>query len=114
MVVCFLVVRKSAELARFALFVVAQSHQRRGLGRHTIAYAEDYCRRTWAVKTLDMSALSTREKLISWYMRCGYQKTDKTEPFPRAHAGGAALPDDLYFVVLEKSLDVTPIAAEAA
>ncbi|KAJ0110257.1 gnat family [Diaporthe amygdali] len=96
--------RRSAVLARLSMLAVDQNHQRGGLGRQVLAYAEDYCQRTWGIKRLGLNALSTRQELISWYMRCGFQKTGETSAFPRDRFAGLALPEDLCFVELEKDL----------
>jgi len=109
-VASFQVVKRSADLARFAMFAVDQHHQRRGLGRRALAYGEEYCQREWGVKKMDLSALSTRLELIAWYERCGYRKTGETAPFTKDHVKGLDLPDDLCFVVLDKDLRVETVA----
>lgn len=95
---CFEVARKADDLARFAWFVIAQEYQMKGLGRVVLAYAEQFVAERWeGVRRLDMNAVSSREKLIKWYERCGYVKTGETQPFP--------MEEDLHFIMLEKKLD---------
>jgi ribosomal protein S18 acetylase RimI-like enzyme len=105
--------KRSADLARFSMLAVDQHHQRGGIGRQILAYAEDYCRQAWGVEKLGLNALSTRQELILWYIRCGFQKTGELTPFPYDRFNGMALPDDLCFVELEKDLKTIPVAAEA-
>ncbi|KAH7175879.1 putative N-acetyltransferase, GNAT family [Dactylonectria macrodidyma] len=95
-------VSKRDDLARISMLAVDLRHQRGGLGRRVLAHAEDYCQRTWGVHRIGLNALSTREQLISWYMRRGYQKTGETSPFPKERLGELELSDDLHFVELEK------------
>lgn len=111
LVACCGISKRSDNLARFGPFAVDTQLQRRGLGRQVLAYAEDYCRRTWGVKKLELNALSTRRELIAWYMRCGYQKTGASEPFPHDRFEELDLPEDMCFIMFEKDLNTAPLAA---
>ncbi|KAI2791982.1 hypothetical protein POX_b02011 [Penicillium oxalicum] len=93
--------RESGTARLFMLAVDPQIH-RGGIGRQILSFAEDYCQREWDTRVMSLDALSTRPSLVSWYMRRGYQKTGKTELFPRELANGLELPEDLHFVDLEK------------
>ena len=95
------------DLARLSMLAVDNSRQRTGLGRAVLARAEDYCRREWGVTRLGLNALSTREELISWYVRCGFERTGETSAFPCERFPGLNLPEDLCFVELEKDLLAT-------
>lgn len=97
--------RRTADLARLSMLAVDSTYQRGGLGRRVLAHAEDYCRRTWGVGKLGLNALSTREALISWYVRCGFRRTGETSAFPRERFAEMDLPEDLCFVELEKDLN---------
>lgn len=103
LVACFAMAKKSDEHSRLAMFAVDPKHQRGGLGRKVLGYAEDYALKTWGVKRMDLNTLSTRQELTSWYERCGYRQTGETEPF-RYEYVPEKLPDGLYFVVLDKPL----------
>lgn len=96
--------KHSTELARLALLAVDQRYQRDGIGREVLSYAENYCLRTWGVMKIGLNALSTREELILWYMRCGYEKTGQLTPFRAWRDDNMAVRDDLHFVELEKVL----------
>lgn len=100
--------RTAPDLARLSMLAVNDSRQRSGLGRAVLTRAEDYCRREWGVTRLGLNALSTREELISWYVRCGFERTGATSAFPRERFPALDLPEDLCFVELEKDLTGTP------
>ncbi|KAK4861673.1 hypothetical protein LT330_003708 [Penicillium expansum] len=96
--------KRDTDHARLFMLAVDTSQQRGGIGRQVLAYAEDYCQRTWGVKTLGLNALSNRQQLISWYSRRGYKATGETSPFPREKFENLVLPGDLCFVEFEKVL----------
>ncbi|PKX90741.1 GNAT family N-acetyltransferase [Aspergillus novofumigatus IBT 16806] len=93
-----------ADLARFFMLAVDEAYQRFGIGRKVLAYAEGYCQRKWGVRRGGLNALSTREELILWYLRCGYRPTGEVTPFPVERFRGLELPEDLGFVEMEKVL----------
>ncbi|KAJ5612278.1 acyl-CoA N-acyltransferase [Penicillium lagena] len=101
--------KKAADRGRLFMLAVDQKAQRGGVGRQVLAYAEDYCQRTWGVTNLGLNALSTRQNLILWYIRRGYRKTGEETPFPREHFKDLVLPDDMCFVELEKNLGAVPV-----
>ncbi|KAK1989218.1 acetyltransferase [Colletotrichum cereale] len=95
------ITKRNDNLARFTMLSVDPGQQRGGVGRQVLAYAEDFAR-NWGVETFGLNALSSREKLIEWYERCGYKKTGETSPFPVDQFPQLDLPKDLCFVELEK------------
>lgn len=106
--------KRSDDLARISMLSVDQRHQQGGVGRQVLAYAEDYCQRSWGVKKMGLNALSTRQQLIGWYMRRGYRKTGEQSPFPVEKFKELDLPDDLCFVEFEKELSPSTVPTEAA
>lgn len=96
--------KRDPDHARIFMLAVDQRWQQGGLGRQVLAYAEQYCQRTWGVTRLGLDALSTRQELISWYLRRGYLKTGEMKPFPRDAYSDLDLPEDLVFVQFEKSI----------
>jgi ribosomal protein S18 acetylase RimI-like enzyme len=96
--------KRTPDLARLAMLAVDQGHQRGGIGRRVLNYAEDYCHKTWGVKKIGLNALSTREELILWYIRCGYRRTGALTPFRSRRDDGVSMPNELSFVELEKLL----------
>lgn len=97
--------RRTGGVARLSMLAVDSAYQRGGMGRRVLAHAEDYCRLNWGTRRLGLNALSTREALISWYVRCGFRRTGETSAFPRERFPGRDMPEDLCFVELEKDLD---------
>jgi ribosomal protein S18 acetylase RimI-like enzyme len=78
--------------------------QNGGLGRTMLQAAEEWARARGAER-MRMSVTNVREALIAWYLRRGYERTGKTEPFPYGDDRfGTPLRDDLCFVILEKPL----------
>ncbi|KAH8894607.1 acyl-CoA N-acyltransferase, partial [Thozetella sp. PMI_491] len=75
LVACCEILRLNDDIAYFGLFAVDPQRQGGGLGRQVLKYAEDYCFREWEVQKLEMMVIGTRDELISWYVRRGYQKT---------------------------------------
>lgn len=98
--------KRAPDSARLFMLAVDPQCHRGGIGKHILTHAEDYCQREWGPKTLGLNALSSRETLISWYMRRGFRKTGETTPFPREEFEDLNLPDDLHFVEFEKTLSL--------
>jgi ribosomal protein S18 acetylase RimI-like enzyme len=86
------------------LLTVRPDLQKRKLGRELLASAEDYAKERGA-RLIQMTVVNVRDTLIAWYERRGYTQTAETRPFPYGDDRfGKPLRDDLYFVVLEKTL----------
>lgn len=78
--------------------------QNGGLGRIMLQAAEDWAHERGAAR-IRMSVINVRDALIAWYLRRGYDRTGKIEPFPYGDDRfGKPMRDDLAFVVLEKRL----------
>ncbi|PON23012.1 acetyltransferase [Trichoderma gamsii] len=105
LIACCEVLKKDDTVGYFGLFAVNPLRQAGGIGRTVLAKAEEYVKQTWALSEMQMTVIWTRQELIQWYIRRGYQLTEKKEPFPYSSlVGGKALRDDLYFSVLVKAL----------
>jgi len=86
------------------LLTVRPDQQARGLGKTILAAAEDFVRAHGGTR-IRMTVLYVRATLIAWYQRRGYTLTGETEPwYYDDERFGIPLRDDLYFVVMEKSL----------
>jgi len=86
------------------LLTVQPDQQAQGLGKTILAAAEDFVRAHGGSR-IRMTVLHVRETLIAWYERRGYALTGETEPWHYDDQRfGIPLRDDLYFVVMEKSL----------
>jgi len=86
------------------LLTVRPDQQARGFGKIILAAAEDFVRAQGGTY-IRMTVLHVRSTLIAWYQRRGYALTGETEPWHYDDERfGKALRDDLYFVVMGKSL----------
>lgn len=93
------------EHAYFGMFAVSPTLQGSGLGKAVIAEAERMARETWGVTEVQMTVISVRDDLISWYERRGYRRTGRMSPFPYGDERfGIPLRDDLQFELLVKPL----------
>jgi ribosomal protein S18 acetylase RimI-like enzyme len=83
---------------------VDPSLQNSGFGRRLLDAAEDYVA-SHGASLIEITVVSVRHALISWYERRGYARTGEIRPFPYGDDRfGRPLRDDLAFVVLEKRL----------
>ena len=86
------------------LLTVRPDSQARGLGKEILSAAEDFVRAQGGNR-ISLTVLHVRSTLIAWYQRRGYALTGETEPWHYDDQRfGIPLRDDLYFVVMEKSL----------
>jgi ribosomal protein S18 acetylase RimI-like enzyme len=86
------------------MLTVKPTLQARGWGKYLMASAESSARE-WGAESVILGVIQLRESLIAWYERRGYKKSGETWPFPYGRLQfGAPKRDDLYFVILEKSL----------
>lgn len=96
--------KRANDHVRLSMLAVSQDYQQAGMGGRVLAYAEEYSRQEWGATTSELNALSTRQELIAWYLRRGYQKTGEETPFPGERFPHLALPEDLRFVEMTKQL----------
>jgi GNAT superfamily N-acetyltransferase len=105
LIACCQLERREADVAYFGMFAVRPGRQGTGLGRAVLAEAERRAREDWSATAMEMTVIEARRDLIAWYVRRGYAETGETKPFPHGDARfGQPRRDDLYFVVLRKSL----------
>lgn len=91
--------------AYLGMLTVRPTAQAGGLGRALLAGAEAWAAREWGVQAIEMTVIAQRAELIAWYERRGYARTGETRPFPYGDASfGLPQREDLFFVVLQKSL----------
>lgn len=91
------------------LLAVRPDQQKLHLGSDLLAAAEEFAQARGATR-IQMTVLHVRQALIAWYLRRGYRSTGAAEPFPYGDERfGRPLRDDLYFVILEKDLEPTPL-----
>lgn len=90
--------------AYLGMLTVRPTEQGSGLGRRLLQRIEERARETNR-KQIEMTVIAQRPELIAWYERVGFRQTGETRPFPYGDKRfGQPLRDDLYFVVLEKTL----------
>jgi ribosomal protein S18 acetylase RimI-like enzyme len=77
--------------------------QNGGIGKKILAFADDFAVKN-NCKIIEMTVISTRTELISWYNRNGYKDTGRREDFPSAFENDVIGSEKLQFVVLEKRL----------
>ena len=87
------------------MFAVSPKMQNRGIGKLMLTEAERFVLQEWRISSLQMTVISLREDLITWYERCGYYQTGEVKPFPYFEPRfGIPKRDDLRLEVLKKEL----------
>jgi ribosomal protein S18 acetylase RimI-like enzyme len=102
LVACALI-KREGDSAYFGMFAIDPDVQGGGLGKAMMARCEEAARELWEAKSMRLTVISLRDKLIGWYERRGYVRTGEHEPFPFETATGA-LRTDFDLVVLKKRL----------
>jgi ribosomal protein S18 acetylase RimI-like enzyme len=91
-------------LGYFGMFAVSPTLQGGGIGGALLAAAEQSVRERGGHE-MEMTVISVREELISYYERRGYERTGEVRPFPHGDARfGLPRRPDLEFAVLRKAL----------
>lgn len=102
---CCFIQSKGDGLGYLGLLAVDPWRQASGLGKMILTKAEVIAKAELSIRLIEGRVIWPREEMISWYIRRGYTKTDRTEPFPYAQVGNCkAIRGDLYFVIMEKEL----------
>ena len=76
--------------------------QNSGIGKQMIFYAEKYATGVFNSTKFIMVVLSSRSKLISFYLRCGYYQTGVVMDYPLSVGAGTPRSLDLKIEILEK------------
>jgi len=93
-----------SSVAYLSMLSIDPQRQAEGLGRTLLSKAEGDLKAQGAAR-IRITVIWIRNTLIEWYERRGYRLTGEREPFPYGDQRfGVPLRDDLYFVVMEKSL----------
>lgn len=92
------VTRRPGGVAYMGMLCVDPVLQAGGLGRGLIAAAEEYAQREFGAAIMEMTVVSARGELVSYYERRGYAQTGEIRPFPLPQF------DHLSMVVLTKAL----------
>jgi ribosomal protein S18 acetylase RimI-like enzyme len=102
LVACVQLVEKGQSLY-VGMLTVKPDLQNAGLGKKLLKAAEDFAIQK-RISKLEMTVISDRVELISWYERHGYTKTGETRPFPMGDPRFGEPKKFLEFLVLEKRL----------
>jgi len=65
----------------FGMLTVSPSAQGTGIGKTLLTHSEDYARIN-NCKTLAATVIDVRFELMEWYIRLGFIRTGRIEPFP--------------------------------
>ena len=84
------------------MFSVAPLAQGKGIGKQLLRAADVYAREH-DCDLIHMTVITIRGELIQWYMKHGYQKTDRILPFPVDEKFGIPR-QPLEMIVLEKKI----------
>jgi GNAT superfamily N-acetyltransferase len=97
--------RRSGASVYIGMLAVVPNRQGGGIGRGLLREAERRAKSEFGLTQAYMTVIEQRGELIDWYVRRGYVRTTRTEPFPYGDRRfGLPKRPDLRFVVLEKSL----------
>lgn len=85
------------------MLTVSPTEQQRGIGKKLMVASEEYAAEN-GFDEIEMTVISQRSELISYYERRGYQQTGEKRPFPMNNPRFGKPKTDLEFIVLRKSL----------
>lgn len=85
------------------MLTVSPIEQQRGIGKKLMVASEKYAAEN-GFDEIEMTVISQRSELISYYKRRGYQQTGEKRPFPMKNPRFGEPKTDLEFIVLRKSL----------
>lgn len=93
------------DYAYMGMFAVSPLSQGQGIGKALLKYIEQKVCLEWGSKAIEMSVITQREELISWYKKQGYELSGETRAFPYGDVRyGIPKRDDLVLDVLNKKL----------
>jgi ribosomal protein S18 acetylase RimI-like enzyme len=98
-------IEKQGDACYFGMFAVQPGLQGGGAGKQMMNEAERIARDEYKCTKMEMTVISVRDELISWYERRGYRRTGVFKPFPYGDERfGIPKRDDLRFELLVKTL----------
>ncbi len=103
-IACVHLEKKNDETAYLGMLTTAVSRQTQGTGKELMLASEEYVKKIWGCRKIEMTVIDSRHELISYYVRRGYEITNEKRPFPADPAFGIPKAGPLEFVVLEKNL----------
>lgn len=97
--------QKKNESLYLGMLSVSPDLQAKGTGKFLLKAADDYARKHGCTQ-IEMTVISVRKELISWYNRQGYVDTGHTEPFPQDERFGKPV-KPIEFMIMKKDLVAT-------
>lgn len=101
---CVHLEKKDESRAYLGMLTVDPFEQAGGVGRYLLKTSEDFVKKEWQCKVMEMTVISLRHELVNWYLRRGYKLTGEKRPFPMNDPRFGIPKCPLEFVVLEKQL----------
>ena len=93
---------KQDSVLYLGMLSVSPDAQAQGIGKELLRAAESHAKKV-KCSAIEMTVISARHVLISWYERNGYSKTPETRPFH--NDGRFGIPrKPIEFIVMKKSL----------
>jgi ribosomal protein S18 acetylase RimI-like enzyme len=93
---------KNGEIAAyFGMFAIDPTIHSSGLGKAVLAEAERQVQFLWSARSMVMTVINLRDKLIEYYQRRGYRLTGATVPFPFSENTGEVT-RDFHLVEMRK------------
>lgn len=90
-------------VVHIGLLTVDPSYQAQHIGRQLLDYAEQLGDKLFQPEQFEMSVVHTRQELIAYYERRGYQLTGQSKPYPAdLNVGQPKVP--LHLVIMQKTL----------
>ncbi len=99
---CMMLVEKENALY-LGMLTVSPDLQGGGIGKKMLKSAEIFAKEK-GISKIEMTVISIRFELISWYERHGYVKTGDTKPFPMDNPDFGEPKQYLEFIVMEKMM----------
>lgn len=99
---CMMLVEKENALY-LGMLTVSPDLQGKGIGKKMLKSAEIFAKEK-GIPKIEMTVISIRLELVSWYERHGYMKTGETKPFPMNNPDFGEPKQFLEFIVMEKMI----------
>jgi GNAT superfamily N-acetyltransferase len=96
-------VAANGAVARIDLLAVRPGVQGNQLGRRLLAAGEKFARRDLACGAVEIPVLASREDVLGWLERRGYEAAGAPQPYA-AFPGGSAPPAGLDVIVMRRAL----------
>lgn len=97
-------VRKTGASSQIGMLAVHPKSQGRGLGSEMLKRAEEHARTRFGSEAAEMTVITRRAELMSYYRARGYQATGETADYPLSAGVGAPKCADLMLSKLVKRL----------